>query len=73
MVTTLLLMQGPWVQYLVRELRSHMPHGAAKKKKKKVIVLELYEGSMFRESMAECLRAWTLIRGLGYEIHISAW
>ena len=66
-------MQGAWVQYLVRKLRSHMTHGAAKKKKKKVIVLELYEGSMFRESVAECLRAWAQIRGPGYEIHISAW
>ena len=24
--------QGPWVQSLVRELRSYKPHGAAKKK-----------------------------------------
>ena len=50
-----------------------MPHGAAKKKKKKIIVLELYEGSMFRESMTECLRAWALIIGPGNEIHVSAW
>ena len=28
-------MQGPRVPALVRELRSHMPHGAAKKKKKR--------------------------------------
>ena len=27
--------QGVWVRSLVRELRSHMPHGAAKKKKEK--------------------------------------
>ena len=27
-------MQGAWVQSLVRELRSYMPHGTAKKKKK---------------------------------------
>ena len=26
-------MQGMWVQSLVGELRSHMPHGVAKKKK----------------------------------------
>ena len=25
---------GPWVQFLVRKLRSHMLHGVAKKKKK---------------------------------------
>ena len=28
-------MQGTWVQSLVRELRSHMPRGIAKKKKKR--------------------------------------
>ena len=27
---TTLSVQGMWVQSLVRELRSHMPHGAAK-------------------------------------------
>ena len=27
--------RGPQVRSLVRELRSHVPHGAAKKKKKK--------------------------------------
>ena len=31
-VKILLLLQGVWVQSLVRELRSHMPHGEAKKK-----------------------------------------
>ena len=34
---TALPMQGPWVQSLVRELRSHMPCGEAIKKKKVVI------------------------------------
>ena len=34
-VKILLLLQGVWVQSLVRELRSHMPHGEAKKNPKK--------------------------------------
>ena len=33
-----LLLQGGWVRPLVGELRSHMPHGAAKKKKIKLDV-----------------------------------
>ena len=28
----MLPLQGAWVQSLIRELRSHMPHGVAKKK-----------------------------------------
>jgi len=32
----MLPMQGPWVRSVVRKLRSHIPHGAAKKKKKKI-------------------------------------
>ena len=31
-------MQEAWVRSLVRELRSHMLHGAAKKKKKSLII-----------------------------------
>ena len=30
-------MQGIWVQSLVQELRSHMPYGAVKKKKRAAI------------------------------------
>ena len=33
--TQMFLLQGIWVQPLVWELRSHKPHGTAKKKKKK--------------------------------------
>ena len=33
-VKTLLPLQGAWVQSLDRELRSHKPHGMAKKKKR---------------------------------------
>jgi len=36
----MLALQGPWVQSLVRELRSHMPHDTTKKlKRKKAISL----------------------------------
>lgn len=31
----MLLLQGAWVQFLLRKLRSHMPHCVAKKRKKK--------------------------------------
>ena len=34
MVKTAPPMQGPQVRVLVRELRSHMPHGVAEKKKR---------------------------------------
>ena len=34
MVKSALLMQGAWVQFLVEELRSHMPHVETAKKKK---------------------------------------
>ena len=34
-------MQGAQVQPLIRELRSHVPWGAAKKKKKKMLRLKL--------------------------------
>ena len=36
MVKTVLLMQGAQVQSLVRELRSHIAHAVAKKKKEKL-------------------------------------
>ena len=42
MVRTMLPRQGAWVGSLVGELRSHMPRGTAKKKKKpKIIILEV--------------------------------
>ena len=39
MIKTILLMQRILVQSLVRELRSHMLKGVAKKKKKKEVIL----------------------------------
>ena len=38
MKTLVLPPQGVWVRSLVGELRSHMPHGMAKKKKKGRVV-----------------------------------
>ena len=35
-VKSVLLMQGAWVQFLVEELRSHMPHVETAKKKKRI-------------------------------------
>ena len=40
-VKTVLPMQGAWVQSLVRELRSHMLHSTAKKKKLKKIIIKI--------------------------------
>ena len=36
MVKTALPLQGAWVQTLVGELKPHVPHSVAKKKKKKI-------------------------------------
>ena len=38
-VHSVLPVQGGWVRTLVREVRSHMPCGMAKKKKKKMVSL----------------------------------
>ena len=35
-------MQGVWVRFVVGELRSHMPHGMAKKKKNIYIYIYIY-------------------------------
>ena len=46
-----LLMQEVQVQFLVRELRSHMPLGMTKKKKKiKIIINQKYDGGCYEKS-----------------------
>ena len=42
MVKTALPMQGAKVQSLVEELRSRMPHGMAKRKKRQMKCLDLF-------------------------------
>ena len=49
MVKTALPMQGALVQSLVRELRSHMPHGMAKKKKKGMVRSQLEQSEHMGE------------------------
>ena len=39
-VVKTLPLQGAWVQFLALELRSHKPHGMAKKRKKKKFCVE---------------------------------
>jgi len=57
-VQTLLPLQGAWVQSLVRELRSGMPHGVEKfinkKKNNGVIQVQVYKNGVNRT-----LRIWS--------------
>ena len=48
------LMQEVQVQFLVRELRSHMPLGMTKKKKIKIIINQKYDGGGAMRRVLKC-------------------
>ena len=58
--------QGTWVQSLVGELRSHIPHDVAKKKKKKErndIVTQLPKNQVHMGNMNLSIFIWFFITG----------